>query len=207
MKIETFQPLENRVHRWMSTSEPGWKQVSLLQNMCRVAKLYIDTIMHAHIYIHMCWMCMCLLFAHISCWSREHKLRTRAELDCSQDLLFIFQPFFYMVRPWKTALTQQVDYSISAYSTRQQGRKVIYHGFSFSTLKGVTIRPKMTGHQSLWSWHGLNKSKHRSLTDWPVIFTLKPIVWVWKPHVCCFNFILLVLSREWMGMGEWDDYY
>ena len=21
------------------------------------------------------------------------------------------------------------------------------------------------------------------------------------------SFVLLVLSREWMGMGEWDDYY
>jgi len=23
----------------------------------------------------------------------------------------------------------------------------------------------------------------------------------------CVEILLLVLSREWMGMGEWDDYY
>ena len=166
---------------------------------CKVVHRHNHACTHIHTYVLNVYV---FIVCSHQLLEREHKLRTRAELDCSQDLLFIFQPFFYMVRPWKTALTQQVDYSISAYSTRQQGRKVIYHGFSFSTLKGVTIRPKMTGHQSLWSWHGLNKSKHRSLTDWPVIFTLKPIVWVW-------NLMFVVsTSSYWCLVGngwEWGN--
>ena len=155
-----------------------------------------------HTYTYICVECVCVYSLLTSVVGERTQIAIRAELDCSQDLLFVFQPFFYMVRPWKTALTQKVDYSISTYSTRQQGRKVIDHGFSFSTLKGVTIRPKMTGHQSLWSWHGLNKSKHRSLTDWPVIFTLKPIVWVW-------NLMFVVsTSSYWCLVGngwEWGN--
>ena len=43
-----------------------------------------------------------------------------------------------------------------------------------------------------------------------VIWTI-PHPWEKRNHThqpaLKFSYVLLVLSREWMGMGEWDDYY
>ena len=155
-----------------------------------------------HTYTYICVECVCVYSLLTSVVGERTQIAHTRRVGLQPGFIVYFPAIFLHGKTMKTALTQQVDYSISAYSTRQQGRKVIYHGFSFSTLKGATIRPKMTGHQSLWSWHGLNKSKHRSLTDWPVIFTLKPIVWVW-------NLMFVVSSSSYwclVGNGwEWGN--